>query len=251
MAKINKTISREILDPRGNPIVEADVRLDDGHLRRAAISSGTSTGEQEAVKLPDGEKPSSLDKDINVAAGIRAKSSAAVLKNHGLLMAGNAETLNPHCNTNFEYLRLVEFAWIPTDQCYYVHAKICRPCSLQLGIQSSIIEQDVMDIATSSRCSCGATLEIAEHWMKWNGHEWEFEGFFVCSVCHLRNKSTKLFLEKIMEFLRHIKKIRIGLKGVELEKNEAPRSLRETWGRVLDERINEKKEKGEITLRKK
>ncbi|HVP77975.1 MAG TPA: phosphopyruvate hydratase [Thermodesulfobacteriota bacterium] len=56
MAKIIKAIGREILDSRGNPTVEADVRLDDGSIGRAAVPSGASTGEHEAVELRDGEK---------------------------------------------------------------------------------------------------------------------------------------------------------------------------------------------------
>jgi len=56
MAKIVKAIGREILDSRGNPTVEADVWLDDGSIGRAAVPSGASTGEHEAVELRDGEK---------------------------------------------------------------------------------------------------------------------------------------------------------------------------------------------------
>ncbi len=56
MAKIIKTIGREILDSRGNPTVEADVWLDDGCMGRAAVPSGASTGEHEAVELRDGDK---------------------------------------------------------------------------------------------------------------------------------------------------------------------------------------------------
>ena len=56
MAKIVKVIGREILDSRGNPTVEADVWLDDGSIGRAAVPSGASTGEHEAVELRDGEK---------------------------------------------------------------------------------------------------------------------------------------------------------------------------------------------------
>jgi len=48
--------AREILDSRGNPTVEVDVTLDDGTVGRAAIPSGASTGENEAVELRDGDK---------------------------------------------------------------------------------------------------------------------------------------------------------------------------------------------------
>ncbi len=47
--------AREILDSRGNPTVEADVRVGDGSLGRAAVPSGASTGEHEAVELRDGD----------------------------------------------------------------------------------------------------------------------------------------------------------------------------------------------------
>jgi enolase len=55
MAEIAGVHAREILDSRGNPTVEVDVRLDDGSLGRAAVPSGASTGEYEAVELRDGD----------------------------------------------------------------------------------------------------------------------------------------------------------------------------------------------------
>ncbi len=56
MPSIKYINSREILDSRGNPTIEVDVILDDGIMGRAAIPSGASTGEREAVELRDGEK---------------------------------------------------------------------------------------------------------------------------------------------------------------------------------------------------
>ena len=56
MNKITKIVGREILDSRGNPTVEADVWLEDGSWGRAAVPSGASTGELEAVELRDGDK---------------------------------------------------------------------------------------------------------------------------------------------------------------------------------------------------
>src|SRR5271165_5333128 len=53
--EIVKVVGREILDSRGNPTVEADVYLADGSLGRAAVPSGASTGEHEAVELRDGD----------------------------------------------------------------------------------------------------------------------------------------------------------------------------------------------------
>lgn len=56
MAEIDLIVGREILDSRGNPTVEADVRLRDGASARAAVPSGASTGEHEAIELRDGDK---------------------------------------------------------------------------------------------------------------------------------------------------------------------------------------------------
>ncbi len=56
MSLITHIESREILDSRGNPTVETDVILEDGSFGRAAVPSGASTGEHEAVELRDGDK---------------------------------------------------------------------------------------------------------------------------------------------------------------------------------------------------
>ena len=55
MSRISAVIGREILDSRGNPTVEAEVVLEDGTLGTAAVPSGASTGEKEAVELRDGD----------------------------------------------------------------------------------------------------------------------------------------------------------------------------------------------------
>jgi enolase len=62
LTTIVKVIGREILDSRGNPTVEADVYLADGSKGRAAVPSGASTGEHEAVELRDGDKKRYLGK---------------------------------------------------------------------------------------------------------------------------------------------------------------------------------------------
>jgi len=80
MAKIVKVIGREILDSRGNPTVEADVWLDDGSLGRAAVPSGASTGEHEAVELRDGEKSRYLGKGTHQAVGHIRNEIAASLR---------------------------------------------------------------------------------------------------------------------------------------------------------------------------
>ena len=56
MSEIVYIKGREILDSRGNPTVEADVMLDSGVFTRAAVPSGASTGEREAIELRDGDK---------------------------------------------------------------------------------------------------------------------------------------------------------------------------------------------------
>ena len=56
MSKIADIVAREILDSRGNPTVEVDMRLQDGSWGRAAVPSGASTGSREALELRDGEK---------------------------------------------------------------------------------------------------------------------------------------------------------------------------------------------------
>src|SRR3569832_1852121 len=56
MTAIIDITGREILDSRGNPTVEVDVRLDNGSMGRAAVPSGASTGAHEAVELRDGGK---------------------------------------------------------------------------------------------------------------------------------------------------------------------------------------------------
>ncbi len=68
MAKIKKVLAREILDSRGNPTIEVDVILDNGILGRAAVPSGASTGENEALELRDGDKSRYLGKGVLKAA---------------------------------------------------------------------------------------------------------------------------------------------------------------------------------------
>ncbi|MDR3181563.1 MAG: phosphopyruvate hydratase [Planctomycetaceae bacterium] len=58
---------RQILDSRGNPTVEVDVTLEDGSFGRAAVPSGASTGEREAIELRDGDKKNYFGKSVNKA----------------------------------------------------------------------------------------------------------------------------------------------------------------------------------------
>jgi len=86
---IAKIIGREILDSRGNPTVEADVFLADGSMGRAAVPSGASTGEHEAVELRDGDKSRYLGKGtLKAAAHINGELAAAL---HGKDASNQAE----------------------------------------------------------------------------------------------------------------------------------------------------------------
>jgi enolase len=85
MATIQQIRAREILDSRGNPTVEADVRLDSGAFGRAAVPSGASTGEHEAVELRDGDKSRYLGKGVlkavenvngEIAGALRGRDAA-------------------------------------------------------------------------------------------------------------------------------------------------------------------------------
>src|SRR5438105_10166713 len=67
MSAIYDIHAREILDSRGNPTVEVDVSLDDGAVGRAAVPSGASTGQHEALELRDGDKKRYLGKGVTKA----------------------------------------------------------------------------------------------------------------------------------------------------------------------------------------
>ena len=88
MAKIADVRAREILDSRGNPTVEADVILEDGHAGRAAVPSGASTGTREAVELRDGDRSRYLGKGVRRAvANVNGEIRDAVV---GMDAAGQA-----------------------------------------------------------------------------------------------------------------------------------------------------------------
>jgi enolase len=69
MMKISEIKAREILDSRGNPTVEVEVFLNGGAVGRAAVPSGASTGEREALELRDGDKKRFLGKGVLKAVG--------------------------------------------------------------------------------------------------------------------------------------------------------------------------------------
>jgi enolase len=72
-AVIESILAREILDSRGNPTVEVDVTLDSGLVATAAVPSGASTGEHEAIELRDGDKKRYLGKGVRKACENVAK----------------------------------------------------------------------------------------------------------------------------------------------------------------------------------
>jgi|GEM_PF-7001823 len=70
MTTIVDVWGREILDSRGNPTIEVEVALENGIIGRAAIPSGASTGENEAVELRDGDKSRYLGKGVKKAVDV-------------------------------------------------------------------------------------------------------------------------------------------------------------------------------------
>jgi enolase len=82
MATIKKVHARQILDSRGNPTVEAEVKLCDGSIGRAAVPSGASTGEHEAIELRDGDKKVYLGKGVAKAVDNVNKVIAEALVGH-------------------------------------------------------------------------------------------------------------------------------------------------------------------------
>ena len=80
MTKISEIQSREILDSRGNPTVEVDVTLECGVTGRAAVPSGASTGEHEAIELRDGVKNRYLGKGVSKAVKNVTSRIAPVLE---------------------------------------------------------------------------------------------------------------------------------------------------------------------------
>jgi enolase len=106
---IKKIHAREILDSRGNPTVEVDVRLEDGTLGRAAVPSGASTGEHEAWELRDGDKKRYGGKGVlRAVANVNEKIAPAIkgwdardqakIDNHMIEMDGTPNKKNLGAN---------------------------------------------------------------------------------------------------------------------------------------------------------
>ena len=101
MSEITRVAAREILDSRGNPTVEVDVHVKSGAMGRAAVPSGASTGEFEALELRDGDKNRYLGKGVrkalrNVAALGRAVKGCEVSDQHGVDQLMLAEDGTPN-----------------------------------------------------------------------------------------------------------------------------------------------------------
>jgi enolase 1/2/3 len=79
MSSIKEITGRQIIDSRGNPTVEAEVTLESGARGRAAVPSGASTGEKEAIELRDGDKKRWMGKGVSKAVGNISKAIAPEL----------------------------------------------------------------------------------------------------------------------------------------------------------------------------
>ncbi len=109
-AKIVRVHARQIIDSRGNPTVEADVVVEGGILGRAAVPSGASTGEHEAIELRDGDKTHFLGKGVlKAVANANGPLAQAVIG----LDAGNQKALDQ---------RLIETDGTPTKAKYGANA---------------------------------------------------------------------------------------------------------------------------------
>ena len=89
--KISQIFAREVLDSRGNPTVEVDVKLEDGALGRAIVPSGASTGEHEAVELRDGDKTRYLGMGVKNAV---SNVNTIIFKNLKGLHAENQKSID-------------------------------------------------------------------------------------------------------------------------------------------------------------
>ena len=88
MSLIEQVTAREILDSRGNPTIEAEVTLVSGEVGRAAVPSGASTGEHEAVELRDGDKKRYGGKGVLKAVRNVNEVIAARDRRHGRARSG-------------------------------------------------------------------------------------------------------------------------------------------------------------------
>ena len=82
MTTISSIHGREIIDSRGNPTVEAEIRLNDGSFARAAVPSGASTGSREAIELRDGDSSRYLGRGVMKAVQNINKINVPKNKHH-------------------------------------------------------------------------------------------------------------------------------------------------------------------------
>src|SRR5689334_19711864 len=93
MSKIKSVKAREIIDSRGNPTIEVDVVLSSGAFGRAAVPSGASTGEHEAIELRDGDKKRFMGKGVLKAVANVNDKIAPVLLGHDATLQSQIDTL--------------------------------------------------------------------------------------------------------------------------------------------------------------
>ena len=94
MTHIIDVHGREIIDSRGNPTVEVEIELSGGAFGRAAVPSGASTGEHEAIELRDGDKNRYLGKGVSQAVeNVNEKIAEALLSSE----ESGRETLCRRC----------------------------------------------------------------------------------------------------------------------------------------------------------
>ena len=92
MTTIERVSAREILDSRGNPTVEAEVTLASGIIGRAAVPSGASTGENEALEMRDNDKKRHGGKGVLKAVANVNTAIAKVLAGRDALMQADIES---------------------------------------------------------------------------------------------------------------------------------------------------------------
>ncbi len=128
MARIQELFGRMILDSRGNPTVEVEAVLEGGVVGRAAVPSGASTGEHEAVELRDGDKARWMGKGVDRA-----------IQNVSEVIAHQLIGLNAHDQRAID-LRLIELDGTPNKSRLGANAllgvsmAVARAASLQVGL---------------------------------------------------------------------------------------------------------------------
>ena len=107
---IQKIHAREIIDSRGNPTVEVDMRLEDGSTGRAAVPSGASTGEHEAIELRDKDKKRFLGNGVRKAVTNINTIIADTLKGFDATNQPQLDKIMIENLTNFEIFFVEVFA---------------------------------------------------------------------------------------------------------------------------------------------